>query len=492
MTRAPVSLAAAGGVACASTIFGLFALPGPAAPERAFVVLLTGLAWLGVALALAVAAGQVRGIVDEQRVLGARVSPRPHWAAQRRASLGVIAWAAVALVVTLGWQALVAAADVAPGMPAGPWPGALAAALTAAGVLHALMWLGVLAWWGRAHPAWLAGACAALSGLLAVGWDAALGALAQAPWLALPALAAAVGATHRAQRLLWPGTAAAAMGAAATAARAPSPRMRATGVMGRLRGGFARVDPAALPLGGIVAGQLPSTFMHHPPRDGLFLVSWGSPFDLLSVMRLALLAAGMCLCLRTGALHWRLLLAPGGRSRRGLVADLVLRSWLGAVAGLLLMCGIAIPIGLAVADGPVPGAPTPPAWLAEVALRFGPTLLCEMLLATALAVLVRPFVRSALAACAILLAASFAAAACAGVLSVLAGIDPLPGWPREGAHHLGVIALAVVVTWLARLGWNRADLRQVLGPRAATSTWSASWRARLELRSAGAATRRRP
>ena len=90
MTRAPVSLAAAGGVACASTIFGLFALPGPAAPERAFVVLLTGLAWLGVARALAVAAGQVRGIVDEQRVLGARVSPRPHWAAQRRASLGVI------------------------------------------------------------------------------------------------------------------------------------------------------------------------------------------------------------------------------------------------------------------------------------------------------------------------------------------------------------------------------------------------------------------
>jgi hypothetical protein len=52
-----------------------------------------------------------------------------------------------------------------------------------------------------------------------------------------------------------------------------------------------------------------------------------------------------------------------------------------------------------------------------------------------------------------------------GVARSFYGVDTLPGWPREAAHHLGVLALAVVVTGLASLGWKRADLRQMLGPR---------------------------
>lgn len=60
--------------------------------------------------------------------------------------------------------------------------------------------------------------------------------------------------------------------------------------------------------------------------------------------------------------------------------------------------------------------------------------------------------------------AAFAVFAGAATLKLVGGIDPLPGWPREVAHHLGVLALAAVVTLLARHGWRRADLRRIVAP----------------------------
>ena len=199
----------------------------------------------------------------------------------------------------------------------------------------------------------------------------------------------------------------------------------------------------------------------------------------------------MCLCLRTGALHWRLLLAPGGRSRASLAWDIWLRSWLAAAAALALLAGLMAPLALLVGESRGGGPAGALASLGEMALRFGPTLLCELLLATALAACVRPLVRSSPAACLVWVSAAVATFAGAAVARSFYGVDTLPGWPREAAHHLGVLALAVVVAGLAGLGWRRADLRQMLGPRPATSAWEkGSWSRRFTRKPAAAPTRR--
>lgn len=486
MSHTPLSLGIAGWTAGASTILGLFALLGPGAPERPFAAVMAGLAWVSLALVLGVAAHEVRGILDEQRVLAARVAPRPGLAAQRRASLLVIGGAGGALALAVGWQALVAAAAApVPATAAGPWLPAIGAAAALAGVLHALTWMGTLAWWGRAHVLWLAGLCAALSGLLALGWAGAQGWVAQASWVAVPALAGAAWATWRAHRILWSGT------PPPKQEQARSPRVWMSDRAAWFKAGFARIDPVAVPFVAILPGQMASSLAHDPARDSLLFVSWGSEFDLGSVGRLALLASGMCLCLRTGALHWRWLLAPGGRSRASLGWDVVLRSWLAAVAALLLLAGVGAPVALLVGGIRGDGHPGALAWLGETALRFGPTLLCELLLATALAACVRPLVRSSLAACLVWVSAAFAAFAGAALARSFYGVDALPGWPREAAHHLGVLALAAVVAGLAGLAWRRADLRQILGPRPATSAWEeGSWSRRLTRKPAAAPTRR--
>lgn len=485
MSRLPLTLGMAGWVAGASTILGLFALFGPDAPEEPFARVMSGLAWLSVALVLGGTATLVRSTLDDARVLGARVAPRPGWAAQRRSSLLGMAATGGALALAIGWQAAVAvAATPAAGPAATTWPPAIAAAVALAGALHALMWMGVLAWWGRAPVAWLAGLCAALSGLLAFGWADTQGWMAQAPWLAAPAGAGAAWATWWVHRQLWPRT------PPSQGARARSPRVWMNDRAAWLQAGFARIDPVAMPFAAILPGQMIPSFANHPARDSLLFVSWGSEFDLDSVGRLALLAAGMCLCLRTGALHWRLLLAPGGGSRGSLAGDVVLRSWLVAVVALLLLAGVSIPIAWLLDGPPGNGHTGTLSWWGELALRFGPTLLCELLLATALAACVRPLVRSGLAACLAWVAAACLAFGGAAAMKMVFGFDTLPGWPREAAHHLGVLALAGVFTGLASFGWRRVDLRQILAPRPATSTWSGSGLPRLTRKPAASSTRR--
>ena len=463
MTRPPITLVVAAGTAGASAIVALFALLGPAAPDGgAFGRILSGLAWLGAALALGFASAHVREVLEHQRVLGARVAPRAASRAAARSSLHGIAGGGLALALPVVALALVL--DATPGVgaepPASPvpWPGRAAAGLTAAGLVHALAWLGVLAWWGRAHLAWLALAGAAASTLAALGWAGVLLGLAQAPWLAVPALAGAALATRRVHRALWSDA------AAPDPVRTRSPRQRAREAVGSLKTRFARVDPVAVPLLALLPGQMLPALTREPPRDSLLLVSWGSPFDLAGVARVALLAAGMCLCLRTGALHWRMLLAPGGRSRDALGPDVVLRSWVPAVAVLALLVAIVFPIAVLVGEPRGDPASTALAWVGEVALRFGPTLLCELLLATALAACVRPLARSSVAACAMLVAAAFAVFVGSVALDAFAGTDPAPGWPRGLAHHLGVLALAAAFTLLARHIWRRADLRRLVAP----------------------------
>ncbi|MFM7530907.1 MAG: hypothetical protein ACKO5J_00140 [Rubrivivax sp.] len=481
----PLAVGMAGWVAVASTILGLFALFWPDAPEPPFVRVMSGLAWVSLALALGGTVALVRSTLEEARVLGARVAPRPGWAAQRRSSLLGIAATGGALALAIGWQAAVAvAAAPAAGPATATWLPAMAAAVTLAGALHALLWMGVLAWWGRAQAGWLVGLCVALSGLLAFGWAATQGWIAQAPWLAVPAAAGAAGATWWVHRQLWPPT------PPSQGERARSPRVWMSDRAAWLKAGFARVDPVALPFVAILPGQMVPSLAHHPARDSLLFVSWGSEFDLDGVGRLALLAAGMCLCLRTGALHWRWLLAPGGRPRGSLAGDVVLRSWLAAVAMLLLLFGVTLPIAWMVGETPGNRHASVLAWMGEMALRFGPTLLCELLLATALAACVRPLVRSSLAAGLAWLVAALLAFAGAAATKMVPALDSFPGWPREAAHHLGVLACAAVFTWLASFGWRRVDLRQLLAPRPAASTWSSSGLPRLTRQPAASSPRR--
>ena len=122
MSHTPLSLGIASWTAGASTIFGLVAVLGTGAPERPFAAVVAGLAWVSLALVLAVAASEVRAILEEQRVFGARVAPRPGLTAQRRASLLVIGASGGALALAVGWQAVVAtAAAPDPAARAGPW-----------------------------------------------------------------------------------------------------------------------------------------------------------------------------------------------------------------------------------------------------------------------------------------------------------------------------------------------------------------------------------
>jgi hypothetical protein len=186
-----------------------------------------------------------------------------------------------------------------------------------------------------------------------------------------------------------------------------------------------------------------------------------------------------------------LLLAPGGRSRASLAWDVWLRSWLAAAAGLALLAGLMAPFALLVGESRGGGLPGALASLGEMVRRFGPTLLCELLLATALATCVRPLVSSSLAAGLVWLVAALVAFAGVGVARSFYGVDTLPGWPREAAHHLGVLALAAAVTGLAGLGWKRVDLRQMLGPRPAANAWEfGSWPPRLTRKPAASPTRR--
>lgn len=463
MTGQPITLVVAGYAAGASTVLGLVVWLGPSSPVGvAFGPLLTGLAWLGAALALGFAADHVRQVLEHQRVLGARVAPRAASRAASRSSLRQVALGGLALALPLVWLAVAgspaAEASAAPIASSPTWHHMAAAALSAAGLLHALTWLGVVAWWGRASPVWLALACGAVSALVAVGWAGVLGVLAQVPWLALPALLGAALATRWVHAAMW------SSADAPGRARTRSPRQQAHEVIGSVKARFTRVDPVTLPFAVLLPGQVIPWLMHEPARDSLLFVSWGSTFDLHGVARLVLLAAVMCLCLRTGALHWRLLIAPGGRSRASLGPDIVLRSWVAAVALLAAMLLSAFLVAILMGDSWDGPAPLTLGWLSGIAQRFGPTLLCELLLATALATWVRPLVRSSLMAFAVLL--GVAGVALAGAVSIewITGIDQQPAWPRGLIHHLGAIGLAAVFTLLARRQWQRADLRGFVAP----------------------------
>ena len=447
-------------VAVASAfVAGMVALLAPEEPRVAYQTLLRLLCWVAGALVLGWVATHVRAVLDEQRVLGARVAPLGPRPLGPRASLVLMGGSALALAAPVGCLSMVLAAPPGAATP-GLLLAAAGAALATAGLLHGLAWIGLLAWWGRASPRWLVPACAPMA-LLAWGWDGVLQGFAQSPWLVPLAGAAAAAAAMFAWRALWPP----APGVRVSAATVP--RARAAALARRLRGASSRVDRIELPFLVMVYILLAPALGPNPRAESPLLAPWGSPFDPAGAARIALMAAVMALCLRMDALHWRLQLAPGGRFRHALGVGIVLRSWLAALA----MIGLA---GLAAAVLSrwfllIPDPVFVPALrqqalseLGGLALRCGPTLLCELLLATAVAAWLRPLMANGVAA-------ALACAAVAGIVFAAAGLlawsgqAALPGWPREAAHHLGVLVLAAGFTLLAHGSWRRADLRRITG-----------------------------
>lgn len=456
------SRASALAAAASAFVAGTVATLAPEAPRVSYETLLRVLCWVAGALMLGWAASHVRAVLDEQRVLAARVAPRGPRPLEPRASLALIGRSALALAVPVACLSMVLAVPPGAATP-GLLLAAAGAALATAGLLHATAWIGLLAWWGRASPRWLLLACAPAA-LLPWGWDGVLLGFVNAPWLVPLACAAAAAGAMLAWRALWP------TAPDARVPEAPVPRARAVALARRLRAGSTRVDRVELPFLGMLYLLLAPALGTTPERESPLLVAWGSYFDLAGAARIGLMAAVMALCLRMGGLHWRQQLAPGGSFRRSLGVGIVWRSWL-SVLGTITLVGL-----LAVlASRPwllAPDRVFAPAlrlevldWLGGLALRFGPTLLCELLLATAMAAWLRPLMANALAAALACAAAAGLVFAAAGLLAWSGHAAALPAWPREAAHHLGVLALAAGFTLLANGSWRRADLRRITGPQ---------------------------
>jgi hypothetical protein len=431
-------------------VAGTVALLAPEAPRGPYETLLRVLCWVAGALLLGWAASHVRAVLEEQRVLGARVAPLGPRPQGPRASVVLIGSSALALAVPVACLSMVLAAPPGAATP-GLLLAAAGAALATAGLLHALAWIGLLAWWGRVSPRWLVPACAPL-GLLAWGWDGVLQGVAQSPWLVPPACVAAAAGAMLAWRALWP----TAPGARASAA--PVPRARAAALARRLQASAPLVDNAPTPilLGIFIQVFIQLAWSVEPKHGSLSFAAWGSPFALEGAVRIALMAALMGMGLRMGALHWRRQLAPGGRIRRTLGAGIVLRTWLTVLAHFGL-------VGLALAVLCWLWSPQALDELLGLAPRFGPTLLCELLLATAVAAWLRPLaphphvVPQAFAAVAGIIYAA------AGLLAWSGHAAVLPAWPTGTAHHLGLLLLAAGFTLLANGSWRRADLRRITG-----------------------------
>lgn len=449
--------------AASAFVAGTVALLAPEAPRVSYETLLRVLCWVAGALMLGWAASHVRAVLDEQRVLAARVAPRGPRPLEPRASLALIGRSALALAVPVACLSMVLAVPPGAATP-GLLLAAAGAALATAGLLHATAWIGLLAWWGRASPRWLLLVCAPAA-LLPWGWDGVLLGFVNAPWLVPPACAAAAAGAMLAWRALWPTAPDARVPAA------PVPRARAAALARRLRSGSIWVNglqPVSLmfPLYWALAPVVDTG----PERDSPLLVPWGSLFEPAGAARIALMAVVMVMCLRMGALHWRLQLAPGGRYRRTLGAGIVLRSWLTALALVVLAALVValVPRLWLLLPDPVFAPALRRQALDEllgVALRYGPTLMCELLLATAVAAWLRPLMANALAAALACAAAAGLVFAAAGLLAWSGHAAALPAWPREAAHHLGVLALAAGFTLLANGSWRRADLRRITGPQ---------------------------
>ncbi|MFM7849058.1 MAG: hypothetical protein ACKO8N_10960 [Rubrivivax sp.] len=197
-------------------------------------------------------------------------------------------------------------------------------------------------------------------------------------------------------------------------------------------------------------------------RPDSWLRVWGDDVGFASAMALAVMTLFMLSSLRTDALHWRLLLAPGPGGRRWLGLRILLAS-----AGFVVICLGVLTLGLAaVFSVMIEMSSTQVDWTAwvRVASKVWVPLALDLATALCLAMLSR---RLGLGRAMALLTGSI-------VLLVLAAAADFGGgsafatqlwWPRNAWSNAAQGLLILALAWAANQAWRSVDLAQLMKQR---------------------------
>ena len=194
-------------------------------------------------------------------------------------------------------------------------------------------------------------------------------------------------------------------------------------------------------------------------RPESWLRAWGDDVGFASAMALTLMTFFMLTTLRTDALHWRLLLAPGPGGRRWLGLRILLAS-----AGFMVIYLGALTLVLAAVFGVVMEMLASPVdWTvwARVASKVWAPLALDLATALCLAVLSRR------------LGLGWAMGLWVGI-TVLLGLaawaagsafTSQPWWPRNAWSNAAQGLLILGLAWAANQAWRSVDLAQLMKQR---------------------------
>lgn len=328
-------------------------------------------------------------------------------------------------------------------------------------LLFALAWIHAAAWHGL-RPAW--GLLAGLAVPAVWGWwvfseggprvlfehqPAALAGLC-----ALALLAVAWVAKDLGGRAAFAANTVGAEGAADK----PSPCQRWNVWWGRRKLLGEVLDPSLAFVPVMFLYQVPN-LPRHPDR---FLRAWGEHVDYSSALSLCVLTMFLLLSLRTGALHWRLMLAPGPGGRRWLGLQILQ----GTATFLVIVLGVlvaALVAGFALAERVFSIEVAWKAWM-QTSQQVAVPLLLDLATALCLAVLIR------------CLGLGWAALLCGGITVLLAlaawaffgsgsAFTSQPWWPRNAWSNAAQGLLILGLAWAANQAWRSVDLAQLMKQR---------------------------
>lgn len=328
-------------------------------------------------------------------------------------------------------------------------------------LLFALAWIHAAAWHGL-RPAW--GLLAGLAVPVVWGWWAfSTGGLrllfehqpaALAGLCALALLAVAWVAKDLGGRAAFAASTTGADGAADRLS--PCQRWNAWWTRRALR--WQPLDPSSGWGFIILSAQAPNGLS----RPESWLRAWGDDVGFASAMALTLMTFFMLTSLRTDALHWRLLLAPGPGGRRWLGLRILLAS-----AGLMVVYLGALTLVLAAVFGVVMEVLASPvdwtAW-AHVAPKVAVPLALDLSTALCLAVLSRRLGLARAMALWVGFAVLLGLAAWV-VFGTGSAFTSQPWWPRNAWSHTAQGLLILGLALAANQAWRSVDLAQLMKQR---------------------------
>jgi hypothetical protein len=325
-------------------------------------------------------------------------------------------------------------------------------------LLFALAWIHAAAWHGL-RPAW--GLLAGLAVPAVWGWwvfseggprllfehqPAALAGLCALALLAV----ASVAKDLRGRAAFGANT----VGAEGSADKS-SPCQRWNVWWGRRKFPGEQLDPGSASGAMFFFSQVPN-WLRDPDR---FLRAWGEHVDFGSALAIGLMTMFLLLSLRTGALHWRLMLAPGPGGRRWLGLQILQ----GTATFLVIVLGVlvaALVAGFALAERVFSIDVAWTAWM-QTSQQVAVPFLLDLATALCLAVLIRR------------LGLGWAMGLWVGI-TVLLGLaawaagsafTSQPWWPRNAWTHTAQGLLILGLAWAANQAWRSVDLAQLMKQR---------------------------